>query len=200
MDVFIKPYPANHFTHAAIDAALAIKRKHQIDPEDIRSVELGSAAACLRTIAEPREKKVRPESGYQAQFSGPFAVATALLGGGGLGVSFDDFSDDKACDPARIALAQRVHPYADSECDRIFPDQFPAVLRVSMLSGDTFVERVLVNRGGPADPLSDDELLLKFRLNAELCEAVTHADLLASVILSLEQLETVAEVLELTRA
>ena len=54
----------------------------------------------LRTIAQPREQKIRPQSGYHGQFSAPFAVAAALLGGGGLGLWLDDFSDDNARDIA----------------------------------------------------------------------------------------------------
>ena len=30
--IFFKPYPANHYTHAGIDAALAIRRKPSFDP------------------------------------------------------------------------------------------------------------------------------------------------------------------------
>lgn len=199
LDTFFKPYPANHFAHAAIDAALSIKRRHQVRPEDIRNIELGTAAASLRTIGEPRDQKIRPQSSYHAQFSGPFAVATALLGGSGLGVSFEDFADEKVCDPARLALAAKVHIYVDCECERVFPNQFPAVLRVQLTTGETLEERVMVNRGGPSNPLSDEELLLKFRLNAERCIPATQARHLASTIQSLDQLSEVADVLALTR-
>ena len=54
----------------------------------------------------------------------------------------------------------------DAECDRIFPHQFPAVLRVRLTSGEVLEERVSVNRGGPGNPLSSEELAAKFRLNA----------------------------------
>ena len=53
--IFFKPYPANHYTHAAIDAALAIRRKHALDVSRIVRIELGSSAPALRTIGEPRE-------------------------------------------------------------------------------------------------------------------------------------------------
>ena len=55
--------------------------------EDVESVRSPSPPQRLRTIAEPREAKIRPESGYHAQFSGPFTFALALRGGSGLGVS-----------------------------------------------------------------------------------------------------------------
>jgi 2-methylcitrate dehydratase PrpD len=55
---------------------------------------------------------------------------------------------------------------ADSRSDEIFPHQFPAVLRVRLRDGGELQERVEVNRGGPGNPLSADELATKFRLNA----------------------------------
>jgi 2-methylcitrate dehydratase PrpD len=163
-DIFYKPYPANHFTHAGIDAALRLRGR--VGPEEVEEIALGVATPTLRTIAEPREQKVRPQSGYHAQFSAPFTVAAALLGGGGLGLDLDDFSDAKARDPRYLELAAKVRPYAEPECDAIFPNQFPAVMKVRLKGGATLVEKVLVNRGGPGNPLSPEELTVKFRGNA----------------------------------
>ncbi|GAA0579546.1 MmgE/PrpD family protein [Actinomadura livida] len=163
--VFFKPYPCNHFTHAGIDAALRL-RERGLDPADIADIELGAPAPVLRTIGEPAEDKARPESGYHAAFSGPYTVAAALLGGGGLGVSHEDFTDEAAADPARFALAAKVRCVPDARCDAIFPHRFPAVLRVRTRAGALLEERVDTNRGGPDNPLSPDELAAKFELNA----------------------------------
>jgi 2-methylcitrate dehydratase PrpD len=163
--IFIKPYPCNHFTHAGIDAALRL-RAAGVDPSDIEELELGAPSAVLRTIAEPPEDKARPASGYHAAFSGPYTVASALLGGGGLGVFHEDFTDEAARDGRRLALAARVRCVADARSDEIFPYQFPAVLRVRLRDGSELEERVEKNRGGPGNPLSADELATKFRLNA----------------------------------
>ncbi len=198
--IFFKPYPANHYTHAGIDAALAMRAKHGVDPDRIARIRLGGATSALRTIGEPREEKLRPQSGYHAQFSGPFTVAAALLGGGGLGVSFEDFTDERARDPRVLALAARVETYADPECDRIFPMQFPAVLTVAMDDGATFEERVLVNRGGPGNPLTGEELRLKFRINAERALSPDRASALADAVDALAGAPSVGGLLELTRA
>ena len=125
------------------------------------------ASPTVRTIGEPRRRKVRPETGYQGQFSGPFTVAAAFLGGGGLGLWLDDFSDEKVADPRYLALASKVTCVADAECDAIFPDQFPGILRVKTRDGRLHEEKVLANRGGPANPLSVAELKIKFMANAQ---------------------------------
>ena len=163
--IFFKPYPCNHFTHAGIDAARRL-RERGVDPAEIEHLELGAPTSVLRTIAEPREDKIHPKSGYHAAFSGPYTVAAGLLGGGGLGVFHDDFTDEAAADPARLELAAKVHCVPDARCDEIFPHQFPAVLRARLKDGRELEERVDANRGGPQNPLSADELATKFRLNA----------------------------------
>lgn len=165
--IHFKPYPCNHYTHAGIDAALAIRaRRTSIDPARISRIELGTAGPALRTIGEPRSEKVRPQSGYHAQFSGPFTVAAALLGGGGLGLWLDDFTDERARDPRLLVLAERVETFVDPACDALFPRAFPAVLRVHFDDGSMEEARVMENRGGPERPLSGDDLRLKFDLNA----------------------------------
>ncbi len=198
--IYFKPYPANHYTHAGIDAALAIRRERgAIEPEDVERIELGAAASPLRTIGEPREEKVRPRSGYHAQFSGPFTVATALLGGGGLGVYFDDFTDAKARDPRLLALAEKVETFVDPACDRLFPRAFPAVLRVRMKDGATYERRVMANRGGPDNPLTDEELRTKFSLNARQALSPEAAARLADAVFALDHADGVREVVGLTQ-
>ena len=52
----------------------------------------------------------------------------------------------------------QVDVVPDERCDAIYPHQFPAVVTLRTTSGEVLVEEVLTNRGGPARPLSDDEL------------------------------------------
>jgi 2-methylcitrate dehydratase PrpD len=164
--IFFKPYPANHFTHAGIDAARAL-RAGGLQIEDIEWIELRVPAQNLRTVGEPIEVKRAPETGYMAQFSGPYTVVAGLLGGGGLGVGLDDFTDELARDPLRRKLMALVDVVADDRCTAIFPHQFPAIVRVRTHDGRELVDEDLANRGGPGNPLSFEELTTKFRDNAE---------------------------------
>lgn len=163
--IFFKPYPANHFTHAALDAGAAL-RAQGITPDRIEKLELGVPAANLRTIGEPIDVKRTPQTGYMAQFSGPYAVVVGLLGGGGLGASLEDYTDELATDEDRRALMAKVDVVPDSRCDAIFPHQFPAVLTATLTDGTVVVEEVLTTRGGPERPLSFDEVSTKFTSNA----------------------------------
>lgn len=180
--IFFKPYPCNHFTQAGADAALELKARG-LDPRRIREISLGVPGPVLRTIAEPSEAKARPESGYHAAFSGPYVVARALIGGSGLGLGHADFTDAAAADEETLALAGLVGCHQDARCNEIYPNQFPAVLRVTTDDGQVHEARIDHNRGGPENPLSDAELAEKFRSNVadrlpnEVAERVTAAAL-----------------------
>ncbi|MFC4852189.1 MmgE/PrpD family protein [Actinophytocola glycyrrhizae] len=162
--IFFKPYPANHFTHTAIDAGARL-RADGVPVDDLESIELRVPTAVIRTIGQPIETKRAPATGYQAQFSGPYAVVTGLLGGSGLGAGLADFTDALAVDPRRRALMAKVSVVGDTRCDAIFPNQFPAVVTVRARDGREWTAEVLANRGGPERPLSEAELAAKFADN-----------------------------------
>ncbi len=195
-EIFYKPYPANHFTHAGVDAALILRES--LSTEDIAEIEFRVPSPVLRTIAEPADAKARPQTGYQAQFSGPFVVATALLGGGGLGVYLDDFTDERVSDARYLNLAAKVRCKADPECDAVFPNQFPGILRIVTRDGVVHEQKVFSNRGGPENPLSKDELRLKFMANARRTLEPGRAERLAAMILNMEHF-TVRESMDLSR-
>ena len=194
--IFFKPYPANHFTHAGIDAAITL-REEGLDIEELEEIELGVASPVLRTIAQPEDEKARPKTGYAGQFSGPFTVATALVGGGGLGVCLEDFTEEAVEDPMKLDLASRVRCFADEECDSIFPNQFPAVLRVRLKNGEVLESRVSHNRGGPENPLSDQELEVKFRSNAGRALPAEQVEELHCALEVLGETDTVGDVMRL---
>jgi 2-methylcitrate dehydratase PrpD len=194
-----KPYPSNHFTHPGIDCVLAL-RAEGLEAADVAAVELGVAAPVLRTIAEPRDEKVRPRSGYHAKFSGPYTIARALVGGGGLGVYLDDFTDECCNDPQVLALCDKVSVVADPRATELFPNSFAAVLRVTTTSGELREHRVDSSRGGPEHPLSFTELVEKFRLNARRSLPDAQSDKLFDAVQQLLTGSTdLADVMALTR-
>jgi 2-methylcitrate dehydratase PrpD len=192
--IFFKPYPANHFTHTVIDAAAALAADG-VRPEDIESVVVGVPTQIVRTIGEPIESKRTPETAYQAQFSGPYAVALGLLGGHGLGAALADYTDDLARDPQRRAIMAKVTVEPDPRCDEIYPYQFPAILRARLTDGTERVTEALANRGGPQRPLTPGELATKFRENAARTVSPEQADDVLAAITTLSTSAGVGDVL-----
>lgn len=195
----VKPYPCNHFTHAGIDAALELRRRG-VQPGQIESLELGVPSPVLRTIGEPAADKAVPATGYAAQFSGPYTVAAALAGGGGLGLYMEDFTDDAVKRPEVLALAARVTCVAAPECTAVFPHQFPARLTARLRDGSTVTAVFLTNRGGPHRPLTDDEVDLKFMLNTGHAYGRDSANRLAAEIRGLSTTASARSVGALLRA
>ncbi|WP_276957589.1 MmgE/PrpD family protein [Ferrimicrobium acidiphilum] len=193
--IFFKPYPANHFTHCAVDAAGRL-RERGVNPSDIDSITLGVASATVRTIGEPLAVKQNPETGYMAQFSGPYAVATGLIGGGGLGASLADYTDELTRDPVRKSIMAKVTVVADPLCDQIFPMQFPAVLTASLRDGTVIREEVLANKGGGKNPLSFDDIAKKFATNVEVTGETAMGESLRNAVASLDKLATLRELME----
>jgi 2-methylcitrate dehydratase PrpD len=160
-----KPYPTNHFTHPGIDCALAL-RAQGVNANDIESIELGVAGPVIRTIGEPLAEKIRPKSGYHGKFSAPYTLATAFLGGGGLGVYLDDFSESNWDQAERLELAEKVNVVADDRATQLFPKAFAAVLTVKTKDGKTHCHRVDASLGSKESPLTNAQIMQKFTLNA----------------------------------
>jgi 2-methylcitrate dehydratase PrpD len=163
--IFFKPYPCNHFTHAIVDAALALRRQG-LEAGSIESVEIGTAGPSWRTIGDPIEMKRRPLSPQHARFSAPFVFAAAIVGGGGLGLSLADFTAATISDEVRLAVAERCSVIIDPDCDALFPFQFPATVTVRTRDGSELQERVMQNRGSPEWPLTSVELRAKLQETA----------------------------------
>jgi 2-methylcitrate dehydratase PrpD len=87
----------------------------------------------------------------------------------------------------------------DEQCDRIFPHQFPAVLRVETTDGTRHEVRVDANRGGPERPLSTDELATKLRLNASRVLDAEQAAAVASAGIALPAAPDLSGLMDLVR-
>jgi len=95
LEQYFKPYPVCRWAHPAIDAALELRRTGPVEVVAVEVVTFHEAAQ--RTWR-------RPVPTEQAQYSLPFPVAVALLGGG---LTAADNSRDAVTDEAVLRLAGR---------------------------------------------------------------------------------------------
>src|SRR5260370_5607556 len=98
-----------------------------------------------------------------------------------------------ARDPRRLALAALVRCVEDERCSASFPHAFPAVLRVTTRTGEELQARVEVNRGGPGNPLSGEELVRKFHGHAVRALPEERAAELAARTLALPDAQSVED-------
>ena len=97
---------------------------------DIEEIVCSIAPPAIGIVAEPRAPRLHPATTYQAQFSLPFAVATAVVGGRS---GLDLFGAEALADRRVLALASRVTHRVDPALD--FPRTFGGRVTVSLRDG-----------------------------------------------------------------
>lgn len=155
--IAIKPYPACHFVHAFMDAGARAGVKWA----DIEEVVCSIAPPAIGIVCEPRAPRLHPSTTYAAQFSLPFAVASAIVGGRD---ALELFEEDARHDRRVLTLAERVHHRPDPTLP--FPQTYGGRIKIHTRSGRTLEVDELTNRGHPDRPLSEQELTDKFMRNA----------------------------------
>jgi 2-methylcitrate dehydratase PrpD len=150
-----KPYPCGLVIHAVIDGCLELRALHAIAFADVERVELRVNAMVLELTG-----KITPRTGLEGKFSVYHAAAVALVRGAG---GEAQFSDEAVCDPAVVAVRERVNATADPAVGSYLEAYVTIVLR-----NGTVVERHVPHALGTlARPMSDADLEAKFRTLVE---------------------------------
>ncbi len=176
----IKPFPTCHFTHGAIDAALAL-REEVGDHREIKAIKVLVPEGVHATICEPEANKKRPQNDYDAKFSTHFLVSAALVRGR---LSLDELEPDVLRDPQILALAERLS-YADDP-DSPFPAAYSGEVIITMNDGRELRHREHVNRGAADRPLSNEDIIAKFRENAAMVVDARTMDRQLAAMLALD--------------
>ncbi len=159
MRVGIKPYPCCRYNHGLIDCVLALRQKHAIRPEDVKTMRLGVLSGGWLLVADPVEQKRHPVGTVDAQFSAPYAAAVALARGR---ARLADYSDASIGDPTTRSLMARTDCYRDPSLDAGYPASWPASVEVVTTDGRRLTERTEYALGEPENPVSREGLVAKF--------------------------------------
>jgi len=186
-----KPFPVCHFMHGSLGAAAEALDGRLLSPDEIVEVLVTVPAAGVSLVLEPAEAKKTPRSDYEGKFSLQYSVASMLVRGH---VSVSDFSDEAIADPAVLAVAGKVR-YETPEYPT-YPQAFPGGVRVTLADGSTLERDFPHQKGGPENPMSDDEVREKFRLNAELALPADAVDALEAATLAFEQQDDLTAALQ----
>ena len=184
----IKPYPTCHFTHGVIDCAIALRDRALLDR--IRSIEAAVPMEVHTTICEPEANKRRPRNDYDAKFSTHFLVATALKHGR-LGLA--ELEPDYLADAQVHALMDRTTcaEYGDGP----FPAAYSGRLAITLDDGTRLTHDEPVNRGAADRPLTNAEIVAKYRQNAGLAASAERVAAMEQAMLSLDDAPGAAEAL-----
>lgn len=158
MRTAVKPYPICHFNHAFADATLALRAAHRPSPDDVVAIRCRIHPVPGKVVCEPAEAKWAPRDEYDAKFSLPFVVAAALTRGR---FTLAELADDALADPGILALARKVEVRDDP--DSAFPRAYSGAVEIELTDGRVLRHREQVNRGHDERPLTNAEIVEKFR-------------------------------------
>jgi 2-methylcitrate dehydratase PrpD len=183
MKIGVKPYPSCRYTHAAIDALIAMRREHNLTPDQVRHVEIGLHRNGI-TLTGDEATKRRPSSIVGGQFSMFFTGALALDQGR---FGWDDYA--RLGDDAINALADKFDVVQD---DRLEGRSHPFGARVSIETDDGIHERIYHDPSG--EPGSFPDALAMQQKFLQLARPVLdkRADTFADAILALETFDRVS--------
>jgi 2-methylcitrate dehydratase PrpD len=105
-----------------------------------------------------------------------------MLARGHVGVA--DYTPEAIADPAVLAIARKVR-YETKEYPT-YPQAFPGGVRITLTDGSVLEADFPHQQGGPENPLSDDEVVAKYRGNATLALPDSAVDALERGILELD--------------
>ncbi|RJF76087.1 MmgE/PrpD family protein [Rhodopseudomonas palustris] len=190
MKIGVKPYPSCRYTHAAIDALIAMRCEHNLTPEQVKKVEVGLHRNGITLTGDAATKR-HPSSIVGGQFSMFFTGALALDQGS---FGWDDYS--RLGDPAIDALADRFDVVQDS---RLEGKTHPFGARVSITTEDGVHERIYADPSGEPNSFPSDQAMAQKFL--QLARPVLNggAQTFADAILTLERFGKVSEVTGLAR-
>ena len=155
-----KPYPCGTMAQPYLDCARRLAPRG-IQPEDVTEIVCEVAEGTVHRLWEPLADKQRPRNGYAAKFAVPYLLAAGFVHGGvGLGA----FTENAIRDERVLALAAKVKFVIDP--DNPYPNNYTGHIRATLKSGGVVEERQPYLRGGAREPLTRQDVIDKFRLNA----------------------------------
>ncbi len=155
-DLAFKPYACGTMTQPFIDCAIALARDG-VRAEDIVDVECRVGEGTVHRLWEPLGSKQTPPTPYAAKFSTPYCMAVAFFDGR---AGFAQFTEGRIRDRAVLALAAKIH-YVIDPADE-YPRNFSGHLRATLRDGTTRELRQPHMRGGAREPLTDEDVRVKF--------------------------------------
>jgi 2-methylcitrate dehydratase PrpD len=191
MKIGVKPYPSCRYTHAALDALIAMRREHNLTPDQIKRVEIGLHRNGITLTGDAATKR-HPTSIVGGQFSMFFTGAVALDQGR---FGWDDYV--RLGDVNVNALADRFDVVQD---DRLEKDRtHPFGARVTISTGDGVYERLFADPSGEPSSFPDAQAMQQKFLQLARPVLDRRADQFADAILSLERFERIGAATELGR-
>jgi 2-methylcitrate dehydratase PrpD len=184
----IKYHASCGHTHSAIDAVLLATGGKTLLPNDVETVDLWTYQAAIDLLGN-----IDPKTPYLAKFNLPFCVATALRYGR---VQAGDFTPARLEDKDLKELMKKIKVEGDPKLTGAYPRKWPARVTITLKDGRRLDGANEYPKGDPENPLSERELISKFKNLTEGALSSPRADTIIDRVLDLESMGDVNELLK----
>jgi 2-methylcitrate dehydratase len=187
---YIKFWPAEYHSQSAIDAMLQLRP--QIDVAKVESIHIGSFEAAVSIIGSEPEKW-RPTSRETADHSMGYCTAVALIDGD---VTRESFANERLTDPQVLDLLDKTSITEEPDLNAGYPEGIPNNITVTMAGGKKVSKRVDFPRGHARNPMTDDEVIGKFRKLAAGAVTDATADRIIELCMKLDELSDLSQLFQ----
>ena len=156
-----KAFPTEALTHQPISATIEAREKLGITYKDVEEVLVETTTRGADILSDP--SKYKPDTRETADHSLPYVIATAVVEGN---VLPEAFSIESIKDPRKWEILPRIKVVADPEIDALFPGVKRARVTITTMDGRSETSLTDYAKGAPENPLSDEEIVAKFKANA----------------------------------
>ena len=182
----LKLHPCSAPQFLAADAALHLKREHNIRFSDVAKIEVSIPPLRYQRHYHPEVK-----TGLRGKFAINYVVALCILDGE---LEIETFTDAKANDPQVQQALSKVHVIVD----KTIPEPGPyCPVTVELTDGTRFAYTARIAKGHPENPMTENEVLDKFRSNAKSVISEKQAKELIATILKLETVDNLRALVNL---
>ena len=182
----LKLHPCSAPQFLAADAALHLKREHNIRFSDVAKIEVSIPPLRYQRHYHPEVK-----TGLRGKFAINYVVALCILDGK---LEIETFTDAKANDPQVQQALSKVHVIVD----KTIPEPGPyCPVTVELTDGTRFAYTARIAKGHPENPMTENEVLDKFRSNAKSVISEKQSKALIATILKLETVDNVRALVNL---
>jgi 2-methylcitrate dehydratase len=187
-----KAFPTEALTHQPITAVLEVMSANSIDPHRVSEVLIKTTTRGADILSDPT--KYEPRTKETADHSLPYCIAVAVCKGN---VLPSDFEEEALTDAFIWKTLPKIKVVADPEIDGLFPKVKRAIVTITTDDGRSYTVQEDHAKGRAERPLSDEELIDKFRANASHVMTDGAMDNVVDATFALEEASTVSEYMRL---
>jgi 2-methylcitrate dehydratase PrpD len=195
VDTSIKVHACCRFSGPVADCALDLY-KQGVRAKDVKKIIAKVGDFSIRTLCYPTERKMKPITHVDAQFSIPWAVATAICRNS---TGIDEFRGESLHDPELLAMAAKITWELDPAVEAVYPKAYPATLVAELTDGRIVHAHVDYPKGDPESPASREDIVNKFHSLTEKYFSSAKRKKIIETIDRLEEIPNIARLADMVR-